>query len=112
MPEAVQAAIAAQRALQSDLPQIRVRMAVHTGETESREGDYFGPALNRVARLRVAGHGGQVLLSGATVEQIRPSLPGEVGLRSLGEHRLRDLAYREAIYQLLPPGLKSELPPK
>jgi WD40 repeat protein/class 3 adenylate cyclase len=109
--EAVEAAVAAQRVLQQELPQIRVRMAVHTGEAEARERDYFGPALNRVARLLAAGHGGQVLLSRAMAEQLRAALPEEVGLRSLGEHRLRDLPYREAIYQLLPAGLKSEFPP-
>src|SRR5436309_3152095 len=109
--DAVAAAVAAQRALQSELPQIRVRMAIHTGEAEAREGDYFGPALNRVARLLAAGHGGQVLLSAATAQQFRASLPGDTGLRALGEHRLRDLPHREEIFQLVPLGLPCEFPP-
>src|SRR5687767_2189754 len=72
-PPAVEAALAAQRALQAErwdatLGQVRVRMALHTGAAEQRDGDYFGPALNRVARLLAAGHGGQVLLSTVTTE--------------------------------------------
>src|SRR5205807_1597261 len=109
--DAIEAAVAIQRALQSELPQIRVRMAIHTGEAETREGDYFGPALNRVARLLAAGHGSQVLLSAATAERFRASLPGDTGLRALGEHRLRDLPDREEIFQLVPLGLPSEFPP-
>jgi class 3 adenylate cyclase/sugar lactone lactonase YvrE len=109
--DAIEAAVATQRALQKDLPQIRVRIAIHTGEAETREGDYFGPALNRVARLLAAGHGGQVLLSAATAQQLRASLPGDTGLRALGEHRLRDLPHREEIFQLVPLGLPCEFPP-
>src|SRR5438093_11516655 len=56
--DAAQAAIEAQSALHTHLPQVRVRMALHTGTAEVREGDYFGAALNRVARLLAAGHGG------------------------------------------------------
>ena len=67
--EAVAAALAAQERLQRaawEIPGgLRVRMAIHTGSAESRDGDYFGPALNRVARLLAIGHGGQVLVSGA-----------------------------------------------
>src|SRR5690349_5670915 len=61
-PNAIEAALDAQRSLAAgttDLP-LRVRMALHTGTVEQREGDYFGPPLNRVARLLSAGHGGQV----------------------------------------------------
>lgn len=110
-PEAVEAAVEAQRALRIEVPGIRVRMALHTGEAEPRGDDYFGPALNRVARLLTAGHGGQVLLSRATAEQLWPPLQGEVDLRSLGEHRLRDIPAREGIFQLLAPGLPREFPP-
>jgi len=73
---------------------LRVRMALHTGEAEAREGDYFGPALNRVARLLSAGHGGQVLLSQETARLLRSSLPADTRLRLLGVHRLRDIAAR------------------
>jgi predicted ATPase/class 3 adenylate cyclase len=90
---------------------LRVRMALHTGATEERDGDYFGPPLNRVARLLAAAHGGQVLLSGATQELVRDSLPPGVGLRDLGEHRLKDLARPEHIFQLTGPDLPSDAPP-
>jgi WD40 repeat protein/class 3 adenylate cyclase len=109
--DAVQAAMEAQRALQRAAPQLRVRMALHTGEAEVREGDYFAPALNRVARLLATGHGGQVLLSQETARLIRPALPHGTHLRSLGTHRLRDIASRETIFQLLSPGLPSDFPP-
>jgi WD40 repeat protein/class 3 adenylate cyclase len=109
--DAVAAAIAAQRALHEEKLLLRVRIAVHTGAAEYREGDYFGPALNRVARLLSAGHGGQVLLSAATAEQLPRSLLAGSDLRSLGVHRLRDIAAREAIFQLLAPGLPTDFPP-
>ena len=70
---------------------LRVRMGIHTGAGELRDGDYFGPALNRAARLMAVGHGGQVLVSLATEELVRDTLPSELGLVELGEHRLRDL---------------------
>ena len=109
--DAAQAAVAAQQALHREVPQLRVPMALHTGRAELRDGDYFGPALSRVARLLVAGHGGQVLLSKATAERIQPSLPDGARLRPLGMHRLRDLTTRELIFQLNSPGLPSHFPP-
>jgi predicted ATPase/class 3 adenylate cyclase len=85
---------------------LRVRMGVHTGEATERDGDYFGPAVNRAARLMTAGHGGQVLVSAATAEVV-----GTVALVDLGEHRLRDLARAERVYQLRAPGLPDAFPP-
>ena len=76
--------------------EIRVRMAVHTGEAAERDGDYFGPAVNLTARLMATAHGGQVVCSGATASLADPS----VSLRSLGEHRLRDLASAQQVYQV------------
>jgi class 3 adenylate cyclase len=58
---------------------------LHSGEAEERDGDYFGPSVNRVARLLSAGHGGQTLLSLATQELVRDRLPEGAGLRDLGE---------------------------
>ena len=78
---AVDAAVAAQRAL--ELP---VRMGIATGEAELRDGDYFGAALNRAARVMAAGHGGQVLLAESTA-----GLLSGVDLVDLGPRRLRDL---------------------
>ena len=86
-------------------------MALHTGVAQERDDDYFGPPLNRVARLLAAGHGGQVLLSLATAELVRDTLPRGTGLRDLGEHRLKDLRRAERVFQLVAPGLPSEFPP-
>ncbi|MFN7954937.1 MAG: tetratricopeptide repeat protein [bacterium] len=113
-PAAVAAAVAAQRALKAEPwgdAEIRVRMALHSGETEERDDDYVGPLLNRVARLTSAGHGGQVLLTQATYELVRDRLPHDVTLRDLGERRLRDLNRPERIHQLVAPDLLQDFPP-
>jgi class 3 adenylate cyclase len=93
--DAVHAALAAQRSLSAEawgaLGAVRVRIALHSGVTEQRDGDYFGPALNRIARLLAAGHGGQILLSLATAELVREYLPPESELRELGTHRAQRL---------------------
>ena len=95
-PEALDAAISAQRALHDeDWEQgvtIRVRVALHTGAVDEQGGDYFGPALNRVARLLSAGHGGQTLLSLASQELVRDVLPAGARLDDLGERRLQGLS--------------------
>jgi predicted ATPase/class 3 adenylate cyclase len=84
-----------------------VRMALHTGEAEERDGNYFGSAVNRAARLGAVGHGGQVLVSSATRELVA----GAFELRDLGEHRLRDLSHPEHVYQLLADGLRPDFSP-
>ena len=113
--EAVQAALRAQRALDAEpWPEeavLRVRMALHTGECEERDGDYFGPPLNRVARLEAVTHGGQVVLARATTDLVRDHLPAGVGLRDLGTHRLKDLGRPEDVFQLEIEGLDAEFPP-
>ena len=76
--------------------EIRVRMAVHTGEASERDGDYFGPAVNLTARLMATAHGGQVVCSASTASLADTSVP----LRSLGEHRLRDLAAAQQVFQV------------
>src|SRR5205823_591114 len=83
----------------------------HTGETELRDRDYYGPAVNRCARLRAIGHGGQTLLSQTTADVVRDELPGELQLRDLGAHRLKDLQRPEQVFQLLHPSLPSDFPP-
>lgn len=88
---------------------IKVRAAIHKGIAEQRNADYFGPTLNRTARLLAAAHGGQTLLSRAAQEGL--TLPEGVSLRDLGERRLRDLTLPERIFQLVSPGLPSEFPP-
>lgn len=87
-----------------------VRMAVHTGTADEREGDYLGPAVNRVARLLAIGHGGQVLVSGTTADLLQTQMPPHFRLRDLGAHRLKDLAQRERVYQLVAPQLLEEFP--
>jgi predicted ATPase/class 3 adenylate cyclase len=90
---------------------LRVRMGLHTGEAEERDGDYFGPALNRAARLAAIGHGGQVLCSQVTADLVGNALPAGVALRDLGEHRLRDLTTAVHVFQVVGPGLRAEFPP-
>jgi predicted ATPase/class 3 adenylate cyclase len=98
--DALGAATKAQTALGAeDWPQAAVlsaRMGVHTGETAERDGDYFGPVVNRAARLMAVAHGGQVVCSRATADLAGSALP----LRSLGEHRLRDLAVPQEVFQV------------
>lgn len=90
---------------------ILVRMAIHSGEAEERDEDYFGPALNRVARLLSLAYGGQILLSLATEELLEDRLPKGVSLRLLGRYRLKDLSRPETVYQVEAPGLHSDFPP-
>ncbi|WP_406817850.1 BTAD domain-containing putative transcriptional regulator [Mycobacterium sp. M23085] len=79
---------------------IRVRMALHTGEAELRDGDYFGRAVNRVARLRSLAEGGQILCSGATAELVIDSLADDVVLSDLGMRQLKNLARPEHVFEL------------
>ena len=90
---------------------LRVRMALHTAAAKPQDGDYLAPGLNRLARLLAAGHGGQVLLSLATQELARDTLPAGASLRDLGEHPLRDLYRPERVFQLLHPDLPADFPP-
>jgi predicted ATPase len=111
--DAVAAAAEAQlsvRRLGESVP-IRVRMGIHTGEAVERGGDYFGPTVNRAARLMAAGHGGQVLCSGVTAGIVAESLPPGYGLLDLGDHRLRDLGRPERVFQVRHPDLVVEFPP-
>ena len=113
-PDALTAAVAAQQALIAEpwgTTPLPVRMVLHTGVAEERDGDYFGPPLNRAARLLAVGHGGQILLSRATQELVCDTLPPDVTLRDLGTHRLKDLVRREHIFQVIVPDLLADFPP-
>jgi predicted ATPase/DNA-binding SARP family transcriptional activator len=98
---------------QSAIPSspLKVRVALHTGEAELREGDYFGLTVDHGARLRAVGHGGQILLSPTTAALARDELPAGTSLRELGAHRLKDLQRPEPIFQLAHLELPQEFPP-
>jgi len=112
---AIEAAVDMQRALSSQdwsaVDGLPVRMAIHTGVAQERSGDYFGPTVNRVARLLAVGHGGQILLSGVAKELAEGAMPSRAALRDLGSHRLKDLTHPEQVYQLVAPDLKADFPP-
>ena len=112
--DAIAACLAAQRALKAHAWGelcIKSRMALHSGAAEQRDGDYYGPALNRAARLMAAGHGGQILLSLATEELVRDHLPADIALRDMGERRLKDLIRPERVFQVIAPDLPADFPP-
>src|SRR4051794_6122529 len=112
---AVAAALDGQRALRDaawgDTGALRVRMAIHSGTAEIRDGDYFGQALNRSARILAIGHGGQVLLSAMTAVLVGDRLGDAVVLRDLGTHRLRDLDRPEQVFQVAALDLPGDFPP-
>lgn len=114
-PSALEAALEIQLELTREAREsgkgLNVRAALHTGSVELRGSDYFGLAVNRVARLLAVAHGGQTLLSDVARNLCQDALPSAVVLKSLGEHRLRDLARPETIYQLVHPGLTQEFAP-
>jgi TolB-like protein/class 3 adenylate cyclase/Flp pilus assembly protein TadD len=114
-PDALEAALAAQQAFHAEswpeAVRIRVRMGLHTGAAELREGDYYGPAVNRAARLAALGHGGQTLLSEVTHNLCRDLVPPDVTFRPLGEHTLKGLVRREAVFELCHPALPQTFPP-
>ncbi|MFN2521153.1 MAG: AAA family ATPase [Candidatus Limnocylindria bacterium] len=102
--DAAAGAVEIQRAFRSvDWPgglRLRTRIALHTGEVELREGHYFGPPLNRCARVLALAHGGQVLVTQATRELLADDAPSDVELTDLGVHRLKDLRRSERVFQL------------
>ncbi len=112
---AVAAALAAQNNLVAATwgvtGRLRVRMGLHTGHAEFRDGDYHGSAVNRAARLAAAGHGAQVLISGATQALVGDGLPEGAELIDLGEHQLRDLAQPVRVFQLMHLTLPADFPP-
>ncbi len=102
---AVQAQIAFRGADWSPLPRLAIRIGIHTGEALERAGDYLGISLNHAARLRDAGHGGQILVSTPVAERLAADPDDEIGATDLGSHRLRGLPGRHRIYQIRHPKL-------
>ena len=114
--DALLAAVEGQLALSShswpDGVQIKVRMALHTGQAVATGGRYTGLAVHRAARIGAAGHGGQILVSQATqtlLEDEEEDL--HIFLRDLGEQRLKDLDRPVRLYQAGADGLPAEFPP-
>ena len=112
---AVDAAVLAQRQLQAEPwpegAEISVRMGIHLGTADERDGDYFGQTLNRAARLMGLAHGKQILVSLVVQGAVRDDLSTEVHLVALGEHELRGLSRSELVFQLNVEGLADEFPP-
>ena len=111
-PAAARAAVAAQRRLAdaawSGIDPLKVRMGIDAGEAEARGGDFFGPALNRAARIMASAHGGQIVLSAAAND----ALQHEAGIQilNLGEHRFKGLGAPQQVYQLVADGLETSFP--
>ncbi len=107
--DALACALALQRAA---LYPLRLRIGVHTGEIRLRdEGKYMGLTINRAARLRDLGHGGQTLMSGTTSDVVRQSLPDQSWLTDFGRHPLRGLSLPERVVQLCHADLRNDFPP-
>ncbi|MFZ0012567.1 MAG: AAA family ATPase [Acidimicrobiia bacterium] len=113
--DAVSGSVAAQRRLaEVDWPTprpLRVRASLHTGAADLVLGDYYGPTVNRAARLRAIAHGGQTVCSGSTFELVQDHLPDGVTLADMGTHRLKDLSRPERVYQFNISGLENSFPP-
>jgi predicted ATPase/class 3 adenylate cyclase len=112
--DAVRASIELQRSLGAESwpvsEPLRVRVGIHTGMAELRDGDYFGSVVNRAARLEGIAHGGQIVVSQATADLVRDDLRDGIALLDLGEHRLRDLSRPERIFQIVHPDLARDFP--
>ncbi len=90
---------------------LKVRMGIHTGEAESHNGEYRGYlTLSMIQRVMSAGHGRQILLSGASENLLHGQLPTDVSLRDMGEHKLKDVPQPARIFQVVAPDLQSEFP--
>jgi predicted ATPase/class 3 adenylate cyclase len=113
--DALDAAIDAQVALATEqwplIAPLRVRMGVHVGPAELRDGDYFGPAVNRAARLMAVAHGGQIVTSLTTEELVAEQVPDDVTFLDLGEHQLPDVVRPERVFQVVHPRLELAFPP-
>lgn len=90
---------------------LRVRCGLHAGVVERRDNDYFGPPVNRTARIMGVAHGGQILVSQAVVDKLGARLPAQVTLRDLGGVRLKDLTAPERVHQIVHPQLRRDFPP-
>lgn len=114
--DSVHAALQGQRAIAAEpwpkeIGPLKVRMGLHSGESQPRDGDYFGPEVNLAARVMGLGFGGQVLLSEATAALVQRHLPLDGSLADLGENRLKGIQKPENVFQLCHPDLQRDFPP-
>ena len=113
--DALQCTVEAQRAIAAHSwpggVQLRVRMALHTGEPIVQRTGYVGMDVHRAARIGSAAHGGQILVSGSTRELIAADMPAGMDLLSLGEYRLKDVRQPVELYQVRADGLSTDFPP-
>ncbi len=112
--DALRAMLQMQRSLADDaaagrLP-LALRCGLHAGPGQARDNDYFGPEVNRAARIMAAAHGGQMLLSQVVADRLLTVLPEGVALRDLGAVRLKDLDRPERLWQVLAPPLRADFP--
>ncbi len=117
LPDAGAAATAAESALREmsgadwgEVGELRVRVGIDLGEAEARGGDFYGPPVNRAARLCSLAHGGQVLISSATQTELAAAASAGLQVRQLGEYRLRGVATPERVSQLVFVGLPADFP--
>ncbi len=112
--DAVAAVVELQLALaepDADRAPLSVRCGLHLGADQRRDNDFYGPAVNRAARIMSAAHGGQILMSRAVKDRVSGRLPPGIALRDLGAVRLRDLGTAEQLFQVVHPKLRTEYPP-
>ena len=113
--DGIAAAAEAQRALAAhpwpESSPVRVRIGLHTGSPRQHEGGYVGFDVHKAARIRSLAHGGQVVVSDSTAALVGRQLPGGLGLRDLGEHRVKDVPGPVRVHQLVGPGLADGFPP-
>lgn len=109
--DALEAAVEIQSQLLKSNSPLRLRMAIHTGEVQLRdESNNIGIAVNRAARLRAIGHGGQILISQVTHDLVADHPPSNVAFKELGTHRLKDLARPEQVFQVMHSDLPDDFP--
>lgn len=112
---ALRSAVHIQRGLSEEtwpeLAPIRVRIGIHSGPVEERDGDYYGSTVNRAARLRAIAHGGQSVASAQVVESLGEASALDFTLRDRGRHRLKDLEEPLHVFELGHPDLRTDFPP-
>jgi predicted ATPase/class 3 adenylate cyclase len=106
--DALAAAVSLQRAMSGE--QFRIRIGIHAGAAEHRDGDYFGPTLNRAARIMTLARGGHVIASSAVATLVGNDLPADTALLDIGEHQLKDVARPERLCQVIGAGFDDPLP--